>query len=142
VTAVAAVELANDEFYAAFENADLDRMRAVWDDETEVCCVHPGWDALRGLGRVMRSWTVIFANTTYIQFILSDVAVTVDGDLAVVSCVENILTAPGEPGGDAKVVATNIFRRSGGRWRMTLHHGSPVIRVLEDAGPAEGSPDE
>ena len=125
-----AVEAANDEFYAAFETADLDRMSAVWDDEGEVVCVHPGWDAMRGLTRVMRSWAVIFANTPYIQFFLSDVDVTVRGDLAVVTCAENILTAPGEPGGDAKVVSTNVFRLVDGRWRMTLHHGSPVMRQL------------
>ena len=127
-----AVEAANDEFYAAFESADLDRMRAVWHDEDDVCCVHPGWDALRGFSRVMRSWAVIFANTPYIQFFLSDVDITVSGDLAVVRCAENILTAPGEPGGDAKVLSTNVYRRVGPRWRMTLHHGSPVLRQVAE----------
>ena len=127
---IAAIEAANDEFYAAFETADLDRMRAVWDDQVEVACVHPGWDTLHGFSRVMRSWAVIFANTPYIQFFLSDLQVAVSGDLAVVNCAENILTAPGEPGGDAKVVSTNIFRLVGGQWRMTLHHGSPVMRAL------------
>jgi ketosteroid isomerase-like protein len=29
---------------------------------------------------------------------------------------------------DAKVLATNVFRRDGGRWLMVLHHGSPVLR--------------
>ncbi|HVF19837.1 MAG TPA: nuclear transport factor 2 family protein [Mycobacteriales bacterium] len=134
---VAAVEAANDEFYAAFEAADLDRMGAVWDDEAEVVCVHPGWDALRGRARVMRSWAVIFANTPYIQFFLSDVESTVSGDLAVVTCAENILTAPGEPGGDAKVVSTNVFRLVDGSWRMTLHHGSPVMRQIAEEDPAD-----
>ena len=129
---VADVEAANDEFYAAFERADLDRMRAVWSDSEDVCCVHPGWDVLRGTSRVMRSWALIFANTPYIQFFLSDTAVALNGDLAVVSCAENILTAPGEPKGDAKVVSTNVFRREEGRWLMTLHHGSPVIRQLTE----------
>ena len=129
---MAAVEAANDEFYAAFETADLDRMRVVWDAETAVTCVHPGWDALRGLDRVMRSWAVIFANTPYIQFFLSDVEVTIEGDLAVVTCAENIMTAPGERGGDAKVVSTNVFRLVDGQWRMTLHHGSPVMRQIAE----------
>ena len=138
-----AVEAANDEFYAAFETADLDRMAAVWDDQAEVVCVHPGWDALRGQARVMRSWALIFANTPYIQFFLSDVEVTVQGDLAVVTCAENILTAPGEPRGDAKVVSTNVFRLAEGRWRMTLHHGSPVMRQLsEESESEEDGPDE
>lgn len=127
------VAAANKEFYEAFEHADLDRMRAVWAHEEEACCVHPGWDAIRGPSRVMRSWALIFANTPYIQFFLSDVDITVSGDLAVVSCAENILTAPGEPEGDAKVVSTNVFRRYAQGWRLVLHHGSPVIKqVVEE----------
>ena len=141
--ATADVLTANEEFYAAFELADLDRMRAVWagDDhgsdpaDVTICCVHPGWDALHGTSRVMRSWALIFANTPYIQFFLSDTTVVVNGDLAVVSCAENILTAPGEPDGDAKVVSTNVFRRVDDRWLMTLHHGSPVIRQLAEEDP-------
>jgi len=134
MTTTEEVEAVNAEFYAAFETADLDRMQAVWDNAADVCCVHPGWDALRGLSRVMRSWAVIFANTPYIQFFLSDVEVSVSSDLAVVSCVENILTAPSDAGGDSKVVSTNVFRRTDEGWRMSLHHGSPVMRALAEEG--------
>ena len=28
---------------------------------------------------------------------------------------------------DAKVLATNVFRRVGGGWKLVLHHGSPVL---------------
>src|SRR6202007_1225343 len=44
------VEL-NEDLYAAFENADLDRMDALWADgglADTVVCVHPGWPSLRG----------------------------------------------------------------------------------------------
>ena len=128
---VSAVEAANAEFYAAFEAADLDRMQAVWDDADDVSCVHPGWAPLRGGSRIMRSWAVIFANTPYIQFFLTDVAVAVFGEVAVVTCAENILTAPSDSGGDATVQATNIFRRRAEGWRLWLHHGSPVVQVRE-----------
>ena len=131
---VDAVGAVNAEFYAAFEAADLDRMEAVWDVGDGVTCVHPGWPALRGREHVLRSWALIMANTAYIQFFLSDVDITLSGDLAVVSCAENILTAPGEPEGDAKVVSTNVFRRYDAGWRLVLHHGSPVIRQLVEEG--------
>jgi ketosteroid isomerase-like protein len=129
---VPAVTAANAELYAAFETGDLDRMRAVWDDADDVVCIHPGWDELRGISHVMRSWAMIFANTPYIQFVLTDVDVQVGGELAVVRCAENILTAIGDPGGDAKVIATNVFRRRGSDWRLWLHHGSPVLQTVEE----------
>jgi ketosteroid isomerase-like protein len=86
---------------------------------------------------VRRSWAAIFANTPYIQFVLTDVRVTVDGDTAVVTCAENILTSVADLDGDATVAATNVFRRRAGRWRLWLHHGSPVLRVPQ-AEPDDG----
>ena len=65
---------------------------------------------------------MIMANTSYIQFVLTDVEARVTDDVAVVTCGENMLTdlpvdpdaLPGEAiaglaGGRA--VATNVFRR-------------------------------
>jgi ketosteroid isomerase-like protein len=130
-TDVAAVEAANAEFYAAFESVDIDRMHAVWDDDEDVTCVHPGWPMLRGRGRVMRSWALIFANTPYIQFFLTDVRADVLGESAVVTCSENILTSVGDSAGDALVVATNVFRLRDDGWRLVVHHGSPVVPTAD-----------
>ena len=130
----AQLEEANAEFYAAFEEADLDRMAAVWADgpyAAGVSCVHPGWSMLRGRDEVLRSWALIMANTSYIQFVLTEVRTDVYGDQAVVTCKENILTAgdDSDPGflAGGSVVSTNVFIRSGGEWRLLLHHGSPIL---------------
>ena len=141
---VDAVEAANTALYDAFETGDIDLMGALWLDDagtdgvTEVICVHPGWAPVRGRGAVLRSWSMIMANTAYIQFFLTEVKVQVSGDVAVVTCGENILTgmagtgdtddgdpSPGFAGGRA--VATNIFRRTTDGWRLWLHHASPVL---------------
>jgi ketosteroid isomerase-like protein len=85
---------------------------------------------MTGWPQVSRSWAAIFANSAYIQFFLTDVQVHLDADTAWVTCAENILSggAGGPEMEDAKVLATNVFRRAGGRWRMVLRHGSPVLR--------------
>lgn len=146
-----AVERANQAFYDAVETSDLDGLEAVVLDgplaET-VAVVHPGWPVLRGRREVMRSYALIMANTDYIQFFLTDVEVAVDGDAAVVTCTENILTGgPAEEDGSAGslvgglVVATNVFRRTADGWQMWVHHGSPVLADDsdedddEDGGP-------
>ena len=129
----AAVEAANAEFYAAFEASDLARMRNVWMDDDTASCVHPGWRVLRGTSRIMRSWALIFANTPYVQFFLTDVDVTVLGDVAVVRCVEGIMTSVADAEGDASVAATNVFLRHTEGWRLWLHHGSPMIQPADEA---------
>lgn len=130
-TDVDAVIAANAALYEAFENGDVDLMEAVWDDDPDVCCVHPGWPLVRGRPRVLRSWSIIMANTSYIQFFLTGVEAVVDDDIAVVTCEENILTSVADPDGSmsqsATVVSTNVFRRRGDAWRLWLHHGSPVL---------------
>jgi ketosteroid isomerase-like protein len=135
-TDIDAVIAANAELYAAFEEGDPDRMEAVWDDADDVSCVHPGWPILRGRSRVLRSWSVIMANTNYIQFFLTGVHAVVDDDVAVLTCEENILTSVAEPDGalseSAKVVSTNVFRRRADGWRLWLHHGSPVLAPTQD----------
>jgi ketosteroid isomerase-like protein len=138
-TDIDAVVAANEELYAAFEEGDLDRMEAIWDHGDDVCCVHPGWPVLRGRSRVLRSWSVIMANTNYIQFFLTGVHAVVESDIAVVTCEENILTAVTDPDGSlsesAKVVSTNVFRRRPDGWRLWLHHGSPVLAPTDDSSP-------
>lgn len=136
----------NEDFYAAFESADLDGMDAIWARDglaASVVCVHPGWPTLRGRDEVMRSWAMIMANTTYIQFVLTEVELELATDFAVLTCVENILTAADEededessasPFAGAKGVATNVFRRTADGWRLWVRHGSPVISGDSDDG--------
>lgn len=125
------LEAANDEFYAAFEALDLDRMEALWDSGDEVVCIHPGSEVIVGAGPVHRSWAAIFTATDYLQFIVTDVRAS--PDTGVVSCVENILTDQGDESGRGfgagRAVATNVFAWRDGRWRMTVHHASPVLRA-------------
>ncbi|MGH8969227.1 MAG: nuclear transport factor 2 family protein [Actinomycetes bacterium] len=149
--AASAVEAANAALYDAFEAADIDLMGAVWLDSPhadEVVCVHPGWPPLRGRSAVLRSWAMIMANTPYIQFVLTDVDVSVEGDVAVVTCAENILTGMPESSGPmpgagsealagGRVVATNVFRRTAAGWRLWVHHSSPVMAEEPNGEEAE-----
>jgi ketosteroid isomerase-like protein len=126
----------NEEFYAAIESGDVDRIEALWDSGDDIVCVHPGWPPLRGRSRVLRSWAVIMANTAYIQFFLTDVEVSVRGEVAVVACQHSLLAgstdAEGELGETATVVATNVFRRGPLGWRLWAHHASPVMTASEE----------
>lgn len=127
----AAVEEVNSEFYGAFERGDIDSMTRIWLDDRETLCVHPGTTPLRGASAITRSWALLMANATYIQFFLTDVEVSVHGDVASVTCMENVLTAD-EHTADAsfigaRAVATNVFVREGDTWRLWIHHASPVM---------------
>lgn len=120
----------NAVFYEAFETGDLDTMQDLWLDDPETLCVHPGALPVRGTPAINRSWALIMANTPYIQFFLTDVDVTVTGDVAVVTCTENILTADQGAAAGAfaggKAQALNVFTRSTDGWRLWIHQAAPV----------------
>lgn len=138
---VAAVTAANAELYAAIESGDVERLTAMWDTADDVVCVHPGWPPVRGRSRVLRSWAVIMANTAYIQFFSTGVDVAVDGDVAIVTCEHGLLARSDERdtgfGETARVVASNVFRRRDGGWRLWSHHASPVLGDDQEGTDAE-----
>lgn len=133
---VDAVRTANAAFYAAMETGDLDAMSDVWEHSDRVTVTHPGWPTIRGWAKVAASWSAIFRNTRYIQFVLTDEEVNLHGDTAWVTLDENIIqsvddepVAEGDlaPLAGARATAINVFVEDGsGGWAMVAHHSAPV----------------
>jgi len=124
---IAEVEEANARFYRAFEGLDLREMEAVWARGEHVRCIHPAWGLLVGWEAVRASWETIFKNTVEIRFSLSDVAAQVEGNLAWVTCTENILSQVGGNISVTSLLATNLFERQDNAWLMIHHHSSHVF---------------
>ena len=121
------VRRANERFYRAFESLDITQMEAIWIQTAHAKCVHPGWDLLEGWEAVRQSWEAIFANTEYMRFVITDVAVHLYGAIAWVTCVENLSHAF-ESTQVARILATNVYEKQGDEWYIVHHHASPVMR--------------
>jgi ketosteroid isomerase-like protein len=115
---------ANAAFYQALEGADLSAMDALWAAGDDAVCVHPGRTPLLGWDDVHRSWAAIFGAGGNPQVILTDERVTRRGPVAWVSATENMLSG----GATAVATATNVFEYDGQRWRIVVHHASPIMR--------------
>ena len=121
---IAAVLAANQAFYDAHERRDIDAMRDVWEHSDRVVCTHPGWPILRTWPVVEDSWRRILGGPGRNQFILTNEAVAIHGDMAWVTVDENLVAG----GGTGTVAATNLFVRAGASaWLLVVHHGSPVM---------------
>lgn len=121
---IADVLAANQAFYDAHEARDITAMTLVWEHSARTVCIHPGWPILRGWAAIADSWRRIFLGPGRSQFILTNEAVAVDGDLAWVTVEENLV----DGGATGTVAATNLYAREpGGRWLLVAHHGSPVV---------------
>lgn len=127
--AVFEVLAANQAFYDAHESRDLAAMGAVWEHSDRTVCVHPGWPIVRTWPTIEDSWRQIFVGPGRNQFITTNEAVAIDGDVAWVTVEENLVDV-GSPGvvATGAIAATNVFvRASDGRWQLVVHHGSPMM---------------
>jgi len=125
------VRRANQAFYRAFESLSLDRMDETWWHDGLVVCVHPGWPLAVGWLAVRETWRTIFRNTSDISFEVTDERIDVRGELAWVVCVEHLSSRSVQGEGKGVVLATNLFRREEGAWRLVHHHTSPYLAPAE-----------
>lgn len=117
-----AVLFANEAFYLAFRSRDDSAMEDVWATRAPVTCIHPGWPPLHGRREVLESWRGIFAGENPPEISCHAPRAHLYGDVATVICYERVPTS--------FLIATNVFVREGGLWKL-VHH---------QAGPTSGSP--
>ncbi len=121
-----ALLVANQRFYLAFESRDIEEMAAVWEQDENVQCVHPGWDLLIGWDEVRERWARIFRNAKRVRIALSSVWTRVEGTVGWVACTEHVTTAFADGFDEAVAQATNIFVLRDGQWLLVAHHASPL----------------
>jgi len=127
--AFASPDAAEEAFYRAFAQLDSAAMRRVWSAEQPVTCIHPGGPLLQGLPAVLQSWVEIFTGAQPPRLAWERLSATGTDDLAVHVIAEHIESGAPGAGRGARVIATNVFRREPGGWRLIQHHASlPLVR--------------
>jgi uncharacterized protein (TIGR02246 family) len=130
-----AVREANERFYMAMNALDIEEMDEVWMTDERAVCVHPGREAIIGYERIRESWVAIFSASGSMSIAASNERIQLSNDVAWVACTETISLMMEEGLAAAAAQATNIFRQTDGRWRMILHHASPIPFEPQDEWP-------
>ena len=118
-------------FYEALERADLEAMMAVWAEDEEIVCIHPGGPRLVGYASIREAWRRMFDGGARLQVRLSQPTI-VQGPLATATTVMEHISVRDDESVRPPLVATNVYVRGALGWRMVLHHASPTP---PDAGP-------
>ena len=79
-----------------------------------------GWEAIR------QSWENVFDPRDQVAIKLSDITVEMKGDVAWVTCIQQLIYIKRDPVMMSISQSTNIFERYGSGWLMVLHHASPI----------------
>ena len=110
-------------FYAAFAQQDMEAMMQVWAVERPVFCIHPGGDLLIGREAVAQSWQQIFRAEAPFHFELEHHYREEFAQQYAISHLTETLYVQQRIVG--VVLATNSFAFAGDGWRMVMHHASP-----------------
>lgn len=112
------------QFYEALQQADLSRLMAVWSDEEEVSCVHPGGPRVVGLGAIRAAFEVVFAQGA-ISVHPERVRRVQTNETAIHQVLERVVVEGSGGQQSAWVIATNVYLKMAMGWRMVVHHASP-----------------
>ena len=112
------------QFYEALQRGDLERLMAVWSDDEEISCVHPGGPRVVGAAAIRASFEALFANGA-IDVRAEKVRRLQALNCAVHSVLERVNVPTDQGSKAAWVMATNVYVKSGRGWALAAHHASP-----------------
>ncbi len=112
------------QFYEALQRGDIERLMAVWSDDEEISCVHPGGPRVVGAAAIRSAFEAIFANGA-VNARPEKVRRLQTHASAVHSVLEHIQIMTTEGPQSAWVVATNVYLKGALGWRLVAHHASP-----------------
>lgn len=116
-------------FYDALERGDLAAMMAVWAEDEEIACIHPGGPLLLGYATIREAWRRIFDHGRQLEVRRSPPSVMATPFVVTHCLIERIRVHANPAQGEltqAPVAATNVYLRGPLGWRMAVHHSSPV----------------
>lgn len=118
-------ESAESTFYAAFEARNVDAMMAVWASGDGIACIHPLAAPLNGRAAVAAGWRSMFEAAGQFRVQIETVHEMREAE-QVIRIVREYLVIGQETGPRPPILATNVYRKAAGGWRMVLHHASPL----------------
>jgi uncharacterized protein (TIGR02246 family) len=111
-----------DAYYTALARADLEGLMALWADDEDVVCVHPGSPRLLGLNAIRQSWEQIFSKGS-INIQPAHTHVVMGLMTAVFNVVEQVRQDDAQHQ-NIHILATNVYVKTPRGWKMVAHHAS------------------
>lgn len=121
---VASCDDVQTQFYEALQAGDIERLMAVWSDDDDIVCVHPGGPRVVGPVAIRAAFESIFANGA-IPVTPLHVRRVQGAGCEVHHLHERIDMVTSDGPQTAWVIATNVYFKTVLGWRLVAHHASP-----------------
>lgn len=111
-------------FYEAIGRADVEAVMALWADEEDIVCIHPGAPRLVGHASIRAAWESIFEQGG-VQIRPVQRHVTQNMMTSVHNIIEEVHRTTSRQQ-DIHILATNVYMKTPHGWRIVTHHASVV----------------
>ena len=112
------------QFYEALQRGDIERLMAVWSDDEDISCVHPGGSRVVGAAAIRVAFESMFANGA-INARPEKIRRLQTHACSVHSVLEHVRVMTSEGPQSGWVVVTNVYVKTTQGWRLVVHHASP-----------------
>jgi ketosteroid isomerase-like protein len=113
------------QLYEALQQGDIEKLMALWADDDEIVCMHPGGGRVIGPAAIRASFEAIFANGG-VPVRPEQIHRMPMMGAAVHHLVERISADTPEGRQTGWVLTTNVYVKTPLGWRLVAHHASPA----------------
>jgi uncharacterized protein (TIGR02246 family) len=140
MTTYATPQDAEDAYYDAMDEQDVEKMLSVWEDSDDIACLLPMHALIQGRATVESLWRSLLSGARKLDLSVTHIQWIETRDSAL-HLVEERLSAPdGRP--QPPIYAVNVYRRTDEGWRLVLHQNSPTPPPagMQPPGPMASGP--
>lgn len=115
---------AEDAYYDAIDERDLEKMMSVWSPSPDAACLLPMQSLQRGPQAIREMWRQMLDQAQGLDITINHMQWIDLGDVSI-HLLEELATVKGG-GKQPPIYASNTYHRDGDGWRLLLHFNSPT----------------
>jgi ketosteroid isomerase-like protein len=117
-------QAAEDAYYDAIDDQDIDALMAVWEESDEVLCLLPMMPAQRGKSAIRNVWSNLLQPDASLDIEVIHLSWIETPEIAI-HLLEERVKVPQQTQAQP-VYASNIYRKSAQGWYLLMHQNSPT----------------
>ena len=117
---------AEDAFYDALEEGDLNQLLSVWADTDDICCLLPMYPIIQGRKAVEDLFSDLFSQNRGVELSITHLNWIQMNEIAIHLIEETIQHPPPGAPPAPPFYGTNIYRKVNDSWRLIVHQNAPT----------------
>jgi ketosteroid isomerase-like protein len=117
---------AEDAFYDALDEGNLNQLLSVWAESDDICCLLPMYPMIQSRQGVVDVFTHLFSQGHGVSLAITHLSWIETDGIAIHQVEEAILAQPGDTPPPPPFYGTNIYRKDKAGWRLIVHQNAPT----------------